>query len=266
MDNLFLKYLIVFFRDSIHNSYNSNPSQEVQRMLTLRPALERGHAQLNWLDSYHTFSFSHYYDPNHMGFGPLRVINDDRIAPRQGFPTHGHQDMEIITVILSGALEHRDSLGTGSIIYPGDVQRMSAGTGIRHSEYNASSTEPVHLLQIWIEPDQRGLPPSYEQKQFPLTDREGRLRLLASPDGREGSITIHQAADLYGAIVQSGDSLSHSLKNDRQAWIQVAQGSLVVNGQSLQAGDGLAITDTPTLEIQGTEQTGEILLFDLPKI
>lgn len=233
-------------------------------MLTLRPAQARGHAQLSWLESYHSFSFSSYYDPQHMGFGPLRVINDDRIAPSQGFPTHGHQDMEIITVILSGALEHRDSLGTGSVILPGDVQRMSAGTGIRHSEYNASGAEPVHLLQIWIEPNRRGLTPSYEQKHFPYPEREGTLRLLAAADGRDGALTIHQNADLYGAIVRPGDTLTHTLRNDRQAWVQVAQGSLAINGQPLQAGDGLAITETANLEIQGTQETGEFLLFDLP--
>lgn len=229
---------------------------------TLRKAGERGVADFGWLDSRHSFSFGHYHDPDHMGFGPLRVINEDRVAPGGGFPTHPHRDMEIITYVLDGALEHRDSIGTGSVIRPGDVQRMSAGTGIRHSEFNASDTEPVHFLQIWIIPETRGLKPGYEQKTFPATGKAGRLCLMGSRTGRDGSITIHQDADLYATLLEVGEGVSHELASDRIAWIQVARGSAVINGLALQAGDGLAISGKGTLNLTGGSRA-EVLIFDM---
>lgn len=229
-------------------------------MLTLRRSDERGHANHGWLDTHHTFSFANYYDLHHMGFRSLRVINDDRIAPGAGFGAHSHRDMEIITYVLEGSLEHKDSLGTGAVITPGEAQRMSAGTGITHSEFNHSQTEPVHLLQIWIVPDQQGLEPSYEQRNFPLAEKQGKLRLIAASDGREGAVTIHQDVDLYTAVLAAGDRVFHDLKRDRYAWLQV-EGTATLNGQVLQTGDGVAITGEP-LEIT-TDSEAEILLFDL---
>ncbi len=232
--------------------------------LTLRRAEERGAANLGWLDSKHTFSFGHYFDPKHLGFGPLRVINEDRVVPGGGFPTHPHSDMEIISYVLEGALEHKDSLGTGSVIRPGDVQRMSAGTGVRHSEYNASKAEPVHFLQIWIVPEQDGIEPSYEQKTFSAEEKRCALRLIASRDGRDGSVTIHRDVDLYATILKAGDSVRHPLLAGRQAWVQIARGDVTVNGRHLKAGDGLATTAAQAIEISGTS-TGEaeVLLFDI---
>jgi quercetin 2,3-dioxygenase len=233
-------------------------------MLTVRPSNERGVATLDWLDSRHTFSFSHYYDPNHISFGPLRVINEDIVQPAKGFGTHGHKDMEIITYVLEGELEHKDSLGNGSVMRYGDVQRMTAGTGIQHSEFNHSGANPVHLLQIWILPGQQGLPPSYEQTVFAEADKRDRLRLIGSPDGREGSVTIHQDVNLYAALLQQDASVSHTLTANRIAWLQVARGSVVLNGQPLAAGDGVAISQSDTLTLQNKESAfAEILLFDM---
>lgn len=232
-------------------------------MLKLRKADDRGHANLGWLDSRHTFSFGGYHDPKHMGFGPLRVINDDRVAGGGGFPTHAHADMEIVTYVLEGALEHKDSLGTGSVIRPGDVQRMSAGTGIRHSEFNASKEEPVHFLQIWVLPEKRGIAPSYEQKTIPAGERRGNLRLIASRDGREGSVTIHQDITVYAALLGAGEGAVHKLLPGRAAWIQVAAGEASVNGTTVFAGDGVAITDTRDVVLAGRERGCEFLLFDL---
>ncbi len=231
-------------------------------MLAIRPADERGLASLGWLNSRHTFSFGHYYDPEFMGFGPLRVINEDRVKPGQGFGTHGHSDMEIISYVLDGALEHKDSLGTGSIIRPGDVQRMSAGTGVRHSEFNASDTDPVHFLQIWILPEREGIEPSYEQKAFSNDEKQGRLRLVGSRDGREGSVTIHQDVDLYASLVGADDSVSYELGDGRNGWVQVARGSVRLNGNVLSAGDGVALRGEQTLTIDGVDNA-EILLFDM---
>lgn len=230
--------------------------------LTIRKSEERGKANFGWLDTKHTFSFGNYYDPEHMGFGPLRVINDDIIAGGGGFPTHPHSDMEIVTYILEGALQHRDSLGTGSVIKPGDVQRMSAGTGIRHSEFNASKTDPVHLLQIWIMPEKKGLTPAYEQKSFPTAETHGRLRLVGSRDGREGSVTIHQDVNLYTSILGAGDAVAHDIAPSRGGWVQVARGSVKLNGEPLNAGDGVAITSSGTLRLEGVGDA-EILLFDM---
>jgi quercetin 2,3-dioxygenase len=228
-----------------------------------RPAKERGHADHGWLDTWHTFSFSDYYDPRFMGFRVLRVINEDFVAPGQGFPTHGHRDMEIITYVLQGALEHRDSLGTGSVIRPGEVQRMSAGTGVRHSEANPSATEPVHLLQIWIEPSVTGIRPSYEQKAFGDEDKRGRLRLVASPDGAEGSVTIHQDARVYATVLDSERPVVHTLRPGRHAWVHVARGALTLNGERLAAGDGAAASKEPSLTLVGAPDA-EALVFDLP--
>jgi redox-sensitive bicupin YhaK (pirin superfamily) len=232
-------------------------------MLTLRKAEERGRANFGWLDSRHSFSFGHYYDPDHMGFGPLRVINDDRVAPAGGFPTHPHGDMEIVSYVLEGGLAHKDSLGTGSVIKPGDVQRMSAGTGIRHSEFNASKTEPVHFLQIWILPERPGLDPSYEQKTFLPEEKRGRLRLVGSRDGREGSVKIHQDVDLYATLLGDGESVSHALKPGRKAWVQVAKGTASLNGEQLYPGDGVGVDEPGNLELAGTSEDAEILLFDM---
>ena len=232
-------------------------------MLTLRRAEERGRANFGWLDSRHTFSFGQYFDPAHMGFGPLRVINDDRVAGGEGFPAHPHGDMEIVSYVLDGALEHKDSLGTGSVIRPGDVQRMSAGSGIRHSEFNASKTEPVHFLQIWIVPEKKGLQPGYEQKSFTSEDKRGKLRLVGSRDGRDGSVTIHQDVDLYATVLGEGETVTHTLKVDRKAWVQVARGSATLNGEDLREGDGVAVEEARALELTGTDKDTEILLFDL---
>ena len=233
-------------------------------MITVRPAEARGQARLGWLDSRHSFSFGHYYDPQQMGFGPLRVINEDRVSPGGGFDTHGHRDMEIISYALDGALEHRDSLGTGSVIRAGDVQRMSAGTGVRHSEFNHSKDQPVHFLQIWLLPEREGLTPSYEQKHFAASEKIGRLRLIASPDGRDGSLTIHQDADIYAAILKEGGKLTHQLKPGRKAWLQIVRGSLDLNGQWLRSGDGAAISDTGALTLAAHSDDTEFLVFDLP--
>ncbi len=230
--------------------------------LTIRKSEERGRANFGWLDSKHSFSFGHYYDPRHMGFGPLRVINDDRVAPGGGFPTHPHSDMEIISYVLEGALEHKDSTGTGSVIRPGDVQRMSAGTGIRHSEFNASRTEPVHFLQIWIIPEADGLAPGYEQKSFAETDRRSHLRLIGSRDGRDGSLTIHQDVDLYATLLAEGESVSHEIASGRRGWVQVARGSITLNGETLTEGDGAAVSDTGALRLEG-KSDAEVLLFDM---
>jgi hypothetical protein len=233
-------------------------------MLTVRPAQERGAVKIDWLDSHHTFSFGNYYDPQHMGFGSLRVINEDKIRPAQGFGTHGHRDMEIITYVLDGELEHKDSLGNGSVMRYGDVQRMSAGTGIQHSEFNPSASNPVHLLQIWILPGQQGLPPSYEQTSFAEAEKRDRLRLIGSPDGRDGSVTIHQAVNLYAALLSEGTRVTHTFASGRSAWLQVARGSVTLNGQPLTAGDGVAITQAGLLQLLGTGDTAnEILLFDM---
>jgi redox-sensitive bicupin YhaK (pirin superfamily) len=231
-------------------------------MITIRKSEERGHFSHGWLDTYHTFSFDQYYDPAHVHWRSLRVINEDRVAPGQGFPTHSHRDMEIITYILSGALEHRDSMGSGSVIRPGDVQRMSAGSGVSHSEFNPSDSESVHLLQIWILPESRGLAPTYEEKSFSEDERRGRLRLVASEDGREGSVTIQQDARLYAAILDAGASVEHPLGANRYAWLQVARGTVKLNEFDLQQGDGAAISNEADLKIVARE-AAEILLFDL---
>jgi redox-sensitive bicupin YhaK (pirin superfamily) len=232
-------------------------------MITLLSANERGRANFGWLDSRHTFSFGDYYDPKHMGFGPLRVINEDRVQPGQGFGTHGHQNMEIISYVLEGALEHKDSIGTGSVIRPGDVQRMSAGSGIRHSEFNPSKSEPVHFLQIWLIPDKEGLPPSYEQKKFTDADKQGRLRLIASPDAAEGSVVIHLDTRIYASRLNKAEKLSYAPESGRLVWIQVARGAVVLEGQELKAGDGAAIEDERELSITGRTDGTEFLLFDM---
>lgn len=228
----------------------------------LRKSDERGHANLGWLDSRHSFSFGHYHDPKHMGFGSLRVINDDRVAPGGGFATHPHSDMEIISYVLEGGLAHKDSLGTGSVIRPGDVQRMSAGTGIRHSEFNASKTEPVHFLQIWIIPERNGLAPGYEQKTFADAEKRGKLRLVGSRDGRDGSVTIHRDVDLYASLLSAGETVTHQLPAGRGAWVQVARGSLILNGERLAEGDGVAVSTPGALRLEGVDDA-EALLFDM---
>lgn len=230
--------------------------------IQIRRANERGHADHGWLNSFHTFSFADYYDPQAMGFRALRVINEDRVAAGGGFPRHGHRDMEIISYVLEGALAHKDSLGTGSVIRPGDVQRMSAGTGVQHSEMNASKTEGVHFLQIWIIPDRAGHPPGYEQKAFSTEERQGRLRLVASPDGRDGSLTIHQDATLAAGLFAPGEAATHVIAPGRHAWVQVARGAVTVNGERLVVGDGLAAIGAGELAIVGTE-AAEVLVFDL---
>jgi redox-sensitive bicupin YhaK (pirin superfamily) len=232
-------------------------------MIALRPAKERGHADHGWLDTWHTFSFADYYDPRFMGFRTLRVINEDFVAPGRGFPTHGHRDMEIITYVLAGALEHRDSLGNGSIIRPGEVQRMSAGTGVRHSEANPSRDGALHLLQIWIEPAKAGIAPGYEQKTFGDADKRGRLRLVASPDGAEGSVTIHQDARVYATVLGPGQSVTHTLAPGRHAWLHVARGALTLDGHRLSQGDGAAIAQEASITLAGDAEA-EALLFDLP--
>jgi redox-sensitive bicupin YhaK (pirin superfamily) len=231
-------------------------------MITIRKAAERGHFDFGWLDTNHTFSFGDYYDPEFMGFRSLRVINEDRVAPRTGFPTHGHRDMEIITYILEGALEHRDSMGNGSVIRPGEVQRMTAGTGVTHSEANSSETEQVHLLQIWILPNARGLKPGYEQRTFTDDEKRNRLRLVASADGRDGSVTINQDASIYGSVLDAGHEVIHQLAPNRNAWVQVARGKIAINGNDLNQGDGTAISDEPAIAIVASEPA-ELLLFDL---
>ncbi len=231
-------------------------------MMTIRRSDERGGGDYGWLKTQHTFSFDQYYDPEWMNFRSLRVINEDWVAPGAGFPMHPHRDMEIITYVLEGALEHEDSMGNGSTIRPGDGQRMSAGTGVRHSEANPSKTESVHLLQIWIMPDRPGHEPGYEQKEFPATEKQNKLRLLASPDGSDGSVTIHQDAKLYVSLLSSGKELKHSLASGRSAWLQVAKGAVELNGQKLNQGDGAAVRNEPELGIKAAADS-EILLFDL---
>jgi redox-sensitive bicupin YhaK (pirin superfamily) len=231
-------------------------------MITLRPAGRRGHFNHGWLDTYHTFSFASYYDPQQMGFRSLRVINEDRVAPGRGFGTHSHSDMEILTYVLEGELAHRDSMGNGSVIRPGDVQRMSAGTGIAHSEFNPSETEPVHFLQIWIIPDRRGIEPSYEQRSFPVEERSGRLLAIAAGDGRDGAVKMEQDVVIYSTILGPGGSAAHDLADGRHAWVQVVRGSVTIDGQVLQAGDGAALSDEPRIEITGVDDA-EVLLFDL---
>ena len=228
----------------------------------IRRGNERGHADHGWLNSFHTFSFADYYDPKHMGFRSLRVINEDRVAAGGGFPRHGHRDMEIISYVLDGALAHKDTTGTSAVIKPGDVQRMSAGTGVSHSEMNASKADPVHFFQIWIIPDRAGHAPGYEQKAFSTEERQGKLRLVASNDGRDGSITIHQDATLSAGLFAPGESATHVIAPNRNAWIQVARGAIEVNGEKLVAGDGLSAEGAGELVIKGTEDA-EVLLFDL---
>lgn len=232
-------------------------------MITVRPSQARGHANFGWLDSKHTFSFGSYYDPNYLGFGNLRVINEDRVKAGQGFGPHGHRDMEIITYVLDGALEHRDSMGHGSVICPGDVQRISAGSGIAHSEFNASKTDSVHFLQIWIFPNTKGLEPNYEEKHFTLAQKQGQLRLVASGDGRNDSIKIHQDVDLYAAVLKEGDRLNYAVNSNRSLWLQVARGSVTINGKTVNSGDGIAITQEPKIALIATSNDTEILLFDL---
>jgi len=231
-------------------------------MIELRKSAERGYANHGWLDSHHSFSFADYYDARHMGFASLRVINEDVVQPGQGFGTHGHRDMEIITYILAGALEHKDSMGNGSIIRPGDVQRMSAGTGVRHSEFNASLDELVHLLQIWIEPAVTGIAPGYEEKHFDAASKRGRLRLIASGDGRDGSATVHQDAAVYAALLDGAERATHALAPGRKAYVQVARGAVSVNGRALNAGDAVKLSGEPAIALaNGT--AAEVLLFDL---
>lgn len=231
-------------------------------MIAIRKADERGHANHGWLDTYHTFSFSSYRDPNHMGFRSLRVMNEDFVQPGQGFGTHPHQDMEIVTYVLEGALEHKDSMGNGEVLRPGEFQRMSAGTGITHSEFNPSETEPVHLYQIWLFPERKGIEPSYEQKQFPEQERHNRLRLVASRDAAEGSLLIHQDARIYLSSLDEGTQVTHELSPGRHAWLQVLRGTVSLNGQELQTSDGAAVSEEGQLQIVGREPA-EILLFDL---
>jgi len=232
-------------------------------MLALRKSHERGHSNHGWLDSYHTFSFSDYYDPQELGFSVLRVINEDRVAPGAGFATHSHQDMEIISYVLEGALQHKDSLGTGSVIRPGEVQVMSAGAGIAHSEFNASQKEPVHFLQIWIEPNQVGSEPAYQQKSFPREERQGRLRVVVSPDGREGSLMIRQDAYMYSGVLGPGDAPNYLLGAGRKAYVHVARGAVEANGRGLTAGDGMKIEEESKIRLT-THGDAEVLLFDLP--
>jgi hypothetical protein len=231
-------------------------------MLLIRRADDRGRANLGWLDSRHTFSFADYNDPRFMGYGPLRVINEDRVQPGQGFGTHGHRDMEIISYVLTGALEHRDSIGNGSVIRRGDVQRMTAGTGVQHSEFNHSQTELVHFFQIWIIPNRRGLAPGYEEKHFGDEVKRGQLKLVASRDGRDGTVTIHQDAELYSALLAAGEEATHTTERFRKGWVQVASGAITVNDEALAAGDGAAIAYEETVAIRATADS-ELLLFDM---
>ena len=231
-------------------------------MILTRKADQRGHADHGWLNAYHTFSFASYRDPKHMGFRALRVMNEDRVAPGQGFGTHPHNDMEIVTYVLEGALEHRDSMGNGEVLRPGEFQRMTAGTGITHSEFNPSETEPVHLYQIWLFPDQKGHTPSYEQKAFPDEEQQNRLRLVASPTAEDGSLQIHQDARIYLSKLTSGNQVTHSIARGRHAWLQVLRGAVLLNGTELSTSDGAAVSDERELTIQATENA-EVMLFDL---
>ena len=231
-------------------------------MLTLRRSNERGHADHGWLNSYHSFSFASYHDPAHMGFGPLRVINEDRIQPDTGFGTHGHRDMEIISYVLEGELAHKDNMGNGSVIRPGDVQRMSAGTGVQHSEYNHAKA-PTHFLQIWIEPDVQGIPPGYEEKHFPVADKRGRLKLVASPDGAEGSVKVHQDARIYAGLFDGEEAAQFALAANRKVYVHVARGSIEINGEKLSPGDAVKISGEVAVALANGAKA-EVLLFDLP--
>jgi quercetin 2,3-dioxygenase len=239
---------------------NAFPTEKI--MVTIRRSEDRGQTALDWLDSRHSFSFGDHYDPAHMGFGALRVINDDRIAPESGFGAHPHRDMEILTYVLDGALEHRDSIGNGSSITAGEVQRMTAGTGILHSEFNRSPVDPVHMLQIWIVPEKRGLVPGYEQRRFTLEEKRGRLRLIASRDGRDGSVTLHQDVDLYAGVLEAGDRAGLPLRPGRRSWVQVARGEVRLGDQLLRAGDGAALQDEAAVDLTAI-QPAEVLVFDL---
>ena len=232
-------------------------------MITIRPASERGQGQYGWLDTRHTFSFNNYHDPRHMSFRALRVMNEDWIAPGQGFGTHGHRDMEIVTYVLEGALAHKDSLGNGSVLHPGEFQRMTAGTGIEHSEFNPSDREPVHLYQIWLFPERRGLAPSYDQRAFADPERQGKLRVVASPDGRDGSLTIHQDAEVFLTTLDVGDQVTHELAPGRHAWIQVLRGAVRLDDVALSAGDGAAVSGQSLVSLSAA-QPAEVMLFDLP--
>jgi quercetin 2,3-dioxygenase len=231
-------------------------------MITVRKAGERGHAEHGWLDSWHTFSFADYYDPKQMGFRSLRVINEDRVAPGKGFPTHSHRDMEILTYVLDGALEHKDSMGNGSVMRPGDVQRMTAGTGVAHSEFNGSREEPVHFLQIWILPESRNLPPGYEQKNFSRQERQGKFRVVAARDGAQGAVVVHQDVKLLAGLFGEGEQEKYTLAPNRHAWLHVARGKVRVNGVELDTGDALQVSDVAELELTALKDA-EVLLFDL---
>ena len=231
-------------------------------MITIRKAQERGHANHGWLDSFHTFSFADYYDPREMGFGTLRVINEDRVAPGKGFGKHPHRDMEIISYVFEGELAHKDSMGIGSVIRPGDVQKMSAGTGVSHSEFNPSAEKPVHFLQIWIEPNQRGVKPSYEQQTFSVEQKRARLRLIASPDGADGSVRIHQDARVYASVLEGDDAVTYALPAGRSAYVHVARGSVQLNGTALTAGDGAKINAEKEIRLSNGDGA-EVLLFDM---
>lgn len=232
-------------------------------MITLRRSEERGHFQHGWLDTYHSFSFAHFHDPEYMGFRTLRVLNDDTVAPGGGFGTHPHDNMEIVSYVLAGALEHRDSMGSGSVLRSGDVQCMSAGIGITHSEFNPSKTDSLHFLQIWIVPERQDLSPRYHEKQFSADEKRGRLHLIVSPDGNDGSLPIHQDVSIYATLLGEGDRVEHSLLEGRAAWVQVARGTLTLNGTPLRPGDGAAVTAENTLSLTGTSAEAEVLLFDL---
>jgi quercetin 2,3-dioxygenase len=234
-------------------------------MIHIRPAEERGHANHGWLDTHYSFSFSDYYDPRFMGFRSLRVINEDRIQPGYGFPLHPHRDMEIVTYVLEGSLEHKDSMGTGSVIRPGEVEKMSAGTGVRHSEFNHSKTQPVHLYQIWLLPAREGIKPMYEQKAIPAEEKRGKMRVVASPRGGNGggAVKLYQDAEILATELDAGQSVEHELGPERYAWIQVVRGTVKANGEGLKAGDGAAIAEEARLKIEGVAQNSEVLLFDL---
>jgi quercetin 2,3-dioxygenase len=231
-------------------------------MIKVRPAAERGKTKTSWLDSSHTFSFNRYYDPRYVGFRDLVVINEDWVAPGQGFGTHSHNNMEILSYVIEGSLEHRDSSGGSGVLSPNELQRMSAGTGVSHSEFNASKTQPVHFLQIWLQPERKGLKPEYEQREFPEEERRGRLRLIASRDGSKGSVTIHQDVRVYDTLLAEGDEVSHQLNEDRHAWIQVIKGAVTIGGTPMRASDGAAISEETSLNIRASEDA-EVLLFDL---
>lgn len=234
-------------------------------MNTIRRSNERGHADHGWLNSYHSFSFADYYDPEHTGFGPLRVVNEDRVQPGAGFGAHSHRDMEIISYVLDGALAHKDSMGNGSTIHPGDVQIMSAGSGVQHSEYNASAEAPVHFLQLWIQPSVRGIAPGYQEKRFSPEEKRGRLRLIASPDGADGSVVIHQDVRVFAGLLDSTEAANLAVAAGRRIYVHVALGSLSANGITLAAGDALKIEDSPALKLAGGDNA-EVLVFDLPGV